>query len=229
AFIMIIDAYAQQTRRHQNDDPNMEQTTAQQRRADALTQLVENTNLTGLAPTLGGDRPTIMAMMDYHKLQTDAWDAGVLPNGYPIPASELRRLCCDANLIPVVLGGESEPLDVGRTQRFVTLPIRKALTIRDKHCAFPECDIPASNCDAHHITSWWEGGPTNLNNLTLLCGYHHAMIEPDRQNARDQWQVKMHTDGYPIFHPPNRFSPTGPLRHADAPPLNPEPDLYLDP
>jgi len=200
-------------------DPLAETLTPWQRNADALIQLIQDAQNHTQAPTLGGDRPTILVTLDYNKLQTQAADAGLLPDEQPLSAGDLRRLCCDANLIPAVLDGTSLPLDVGATNRFVTNPIRKALTLRDKHCAFPYCDTPAVQCDAHHITPWWAGGPTNLHNLVLLCPTHHALIEPDKHTTRDQWKVTIHTDGHPIFTPPKHHPNKQPMRNPHAPPL----------
>jgi len=132
------------------------------------------------------------------------------PDNAPLSAGDLRRLCCDANLVPAVLGADSEPLDIGRAGRFVTPPIRKALTLRDKHCAFPRCDTPAIRCDAHHLVPWWDGGPTTMSNLVLLCPEHHGLIEPDRNASRDQWQVHINSDGHPVFTPPGRFGQPDP-------------------
>ena len=208
AFKVLIEAHAAQARRDQNDanTPSSQETTVLQRRADALINLVQTAQTGGKAPTLAGDRPVITITLDYHKLQAGAFDAGILPDGQPLSPGDLRRLCCDANLIPAVLGSDSEPLDVGRTSRFVTSPIRKALTIRDKTCAYPNCDKPAALCDAHHIIPWFDGGATRLDNLVLLCPYHHGLIEPDKYSTRDQWTVHIHDDGHPIFKPPGRLS-----------------------
>ena len=218
-FRTLIDAWAQQTRRDDIDTntPPAEQPTPLQRRADALLALIQAAQTGGRAPTLAGDRPVITITLDYHKLIAQAADAGVLPDGAPLSASDLRRLACDANLIPAVLGAESEPLDIGRANRFVTPALRKALTLRDKHCAHPNCDKPAHLCDAHHIVPWWDGGPTNLNNLVLLCPYHHGLIEPDKYGGRDQWTIKIH-DGHPIFKPPRRHPDRTASRDGDTGP-----------
>ena len=204
AFRTLIDAYAQQARRDSIDNPatGAEDVTPLQRRADALISLTQAAQTGGQAPTLAGDRPVVTVTLDYHKLLAGAADAGLLHDGSPLAAGDLRRLCCDANLIPVVLGGPSEPLDVGRSQRFVTPAIRTALTLRDNHCAFPRCDKPAHLCDAHHIAPWYHGGNTNLDNLVLLCPYHHGLIEPDKHAGREQWTVTITSDGHPLFTPP---------------------------
>jgi HNH endonuclease len=58
----------------------------------------------------------------------------------------------------------------------VPTALRKALVVRDEHCAFPGCDRPQSWCDAHHVVHWADGGETNLDNLLLLCRPHHRML-----------------------------------------------------
>ena len=85
-------------------------------------------------------------------------------------------MCCDAEVIPAVLGTDSEVLDVGRTQRLVTAAIWKALVARDLHCRFPHCTRPPMMSHAHHIQHWVDGGETCLDNMILLCGHHHRLI-----------------------------------------------------
>ncbi|MBK8446843.1 MAG: DUF222 domain-containing protein [Micropruina sp.] len=70
-----------------------------------------------------------------------------------MPGSVLRRLLCDADILPIVLDGDTQPLDVGRAQRLLTPPIRAALEIRDQGCVFPGCDKPPAACHAHHIVN----------------------------------------------------------------------------
>ena len=74
-----------------------------------------------------------------------------LDTGESLSATAVRRLACDCELIPMVLGSEGQALDVGRAQRLVTLAIWTALVVRDGHCAFPGCHAPPIACDAHHI------------------------------------------------------------------------------
>jgi hypothetical protein len=80
----------------------------------------------------------------------------------------VRRWACDAEIVPVVLGSKSEPLDVGRLSRTVTDAIRRALNLRDGGCAFPGCSRRPRRCHAHHIRHWLDHGPTCLDNLVLL-------------------------------------------------------------
>ena len=104
---------------------------------------------------------------------------GTLPDGDPISAGQARRLACTADLIPAVLGTDSEPLDLGRTTRLFTPAQRKALMIRDRHCKADGCDIPATFCEAHHLNPWARGGKSDLTNGVLLCSFHHHRIHDD--------------------------------------------------
>lgn len=87
----------------------------------------------------------------------------------------VRRLACEADLIPAVLGTDSEVLDLGRTRRLVPPALRLAAWLRDASCTWPGCTVPAQWCDAHHATPWWRGGSTSLANTALLCGRHHTL------------------------------------------------------
>ena len=184
--------------------------TGDQRRADALLALAAAWQDAHHAPSVAGDRPRIVVTMREVDLRDRAEQAGLLPSGAEISAGDLRRLCCDADLTPVVLGSQSEVMDVGRTQRLVTPPIRRALSIRDGGCTFPGCQTPDSRCDAHHIIPWWAGGITALSNLVLLCPHHHGIVEPPRLwevPPPDRWEVRLDQHGRPEFIPPRRRDP----------------------
>ena len=101
---------------------------------------------------------------------------GDTETGHALSAATIRLLACDTTIIPIMLGANSEPLDVARATRTIPTAIRRALVNRDKHCAFPGCDRPPRWADGHHITHWADGGDTALNNLVLLCGHHHDLI-----------------------------------------------------
>jgi hypothetical protein len=149
-----------------------------QRRADALIEICRLALAEGQLPDNGGDRPQITVTIAYDPLRRSL-GTGTLDNGEPLSAATARRLACDARILPIILNGDSQILDAGRTRRTATGPLRRALNTRDKGCAFPGCDRPPRWCDAHHIISWTDGGPTDLNNLVLLCGYHHRLIHDD--------------------------------------------------
>ena len=87
-----------------------------------------------------------------------------------------RRLACDASLTRVVLGPESQPLDVGRRTRLIPPAVRTALVVRDRGCTYPGCDRGPQWTDAHHVQHWADGGSTSLDNLVLLCRQHHRTV-----------------------------------------------------
>src|SRR6266511_3204623 len=111
------------------------------RMADALVELADRALRGGDLPTQGGEKPTLVLTLDYTKLAAEV-GTGTLDTGDHLPAGTVRRLACDAKIIPAVLGGPSQPLDLGRAQRTVTAALRRALVLRDAGCTFPGCDLP---------------------------------------------------------------------------------------
>jgi hypothetical protein len=101
---------------------------------------------------------------------------GTCDSGDVLSPATVRRLACDAGILPVVLGRDGEPLDVGREQRLVTRSMRHLLWVRDAGCTFPGCTAPPGWTDAHHIVHWARGGPTSVANLALLCRRHHQHV-----------------------------------------------------
>ncbi len=179
------------------------------RRADALVRLAQIAANSRDLPAQGGDRPQVQVTMSFDDLQRCLGRAEVLNNGQPLSPGAARRLCCDADLIPVVLGGDSEPLDVGRTRRLFTKSQRQLLTLRDQGCAFPSCDASPAACQGHHIVPWVDGGNTDLDRAVLVCPYHHRVVEPDGGlSPEQQWEV--HLDPVtmlPWFTPPAHVDP----------------------
>ncbi len=106
-----------------------------------------------------------------------------LDGGALLGPETVRKLACDAAVIPAVLDADGHVLDLGRTRRLFTPAQVQALWLRDRHCTFPGCQTPASWCDAHHVTHWADGGPTDLTNAALLCGRHHTIVHRDRLTA----------------------------------------------
>ncbi len=126
-------------------------------------------------PQAGGEKPHVSVTVDLDTLRAGTGTA-TLGSGVPITAGTARRLACDATIIPTVLGTAGEPLDLGRAARLVSTAQRRALVLRDQGCRFPGCDRPPQWTDAHHLTSWADGGPTDLDNLLLLCRWHHTAV-----------------------------------------------------
>jgi len=92
-----------------------------------------------------------------------------------LPIDAVKRLLCDCSLVTVVEDGNGQPLDVGRKQRTVSTPLRRALYARDRGCTFPGCHRKRY-LDGHHLEHWINGGETNPDNMTLLCTHHHKLL-----------------------------------------------------
>lgn len=145
------------------------------RRADALLEIVaRGVASPGAAPST--DRAKVVVTIDLPVLEGRVHGAGLALTGQVLSADTVRRLACDAEVIPAVLGTAAAPLDVGRAHRLVPPAIRHAAWIRDGGCTYPSCSVPPSWCDAHHVTHWADGGSTSLANTALLCGRHHTVV-----------------------------------------------------
>jgi hypothetical protein len=100
----------------------------------------------------------------------------------------LRRLACDAGTVLMVEGGDGTPLDAGRRRRTTTAALRRALQRRDRSCTFPGCHA-TRHLHAHHVVHWADGGPTDLSNLVLICGFHHRFVHAAG------WSIEVRPDG----------------------------------
>jgi hypothetical protein len=88
----------------------------------------------------------------------------------------VQTLACTADLVPVLVDENHQPLDVGDTQYPFPPKIRTAIITRDRGCTYPGCGAPAPWCDVHHLTTFRHGGPTSIDNGALLCGRHHRYV-----------------------------------------------------
>jgi hypothetical protein len=166
-----------------------------QARADALVEVCRLALRTGELPDSGGEPPQLAVTVALDPL-TRRLGVGRLDGGDRVSPSAVRRLACDARILPLLLGGTGQVLDAGRARRLATGPLRRALVVRDRGCCFPACDRSPRWADAHHIRSWTRGGGTDLANLVLLCRHHHRLIH------EGDWTVRMAADGLPEFLPP---------------------------
>jgi hypothetical protein len=143
-----------------------------QRRGEAFCALLEQVPSDGL-PTHGGTATSVVVTIDLDSLTRAVGTAG-LSTGGTMTATEVRRLACTANLLPAVLGGAGEILDLGRSRRLFSPGQRKAMAIRDRRCRAEDCQIPVAWCEAHHAAApWATGGRTDLKDGLLLCSFHH--------------------------------------------------------
>jgi hypothetical protein len=166
---------------------------------EAFADVISLASRSGDLPSEAGERPHISVTLDFETLRRGVGHA-VLDGDHYLSAAQARRIACDAKIIPVVMGGGSEALDLGRSKRTVSVAQRKALHARDRGCAFPSCSRPPKWTDAHHVTFWADGGATDLDNLVLLCRRHHVLVH------HSQWRITM-TGGVPTFIPPRHVDP----------------------
>ena len=145
------------------------------RRADALLEIVARGVAAGdrLPVT---DKAKLVVTVEHDVLAGQLRGTGAAMTGDVLSVATVRRLACDAAIIPMVLGTKGEPLDLGRARRLVTKGLRAALWHRDQGCSFPGCTIPPQWTDAHHVQHWWAGGRTSLLNTALLCRRHHTHV-----------------------------------------------------
>lgn len=144
-------------------------------------------------PHSGGLAATVVVTMTLESL-LGGLQAAAVCDGSRISAAEARRLACRAGIVPVVLGGRSEPLDVGRRRRFHTRPQRLALGIRDGGCSARDCDRPPGDCHAHHEVRWADEGHTSVTDGRLLCPRHHTLAHDPR------YEMTAHPDRQVSFH-----------------------------
>ena len=170
-----------------------------QRRYDALMTVVRR----GVAGSEGQPttaKATLIVTLDLGTLKRSlAETGGQLPGcgatvaGASVSAESIRRLACEADIIPMVLDGPSEVVDQGRRHRLVTPGQRVRLAVRDKGCTVPGCTVPATWCDAHHVIPWARGGRSDLSNYALLCPRHHTWVhERDLTATVDDHGVRWH-------------------------------------
>ncbi len=121
-----------------------------ERRGDGLAELCRQRLDAADLPTVGGQRPHLTVTVPLAELETRARTA-VLDHGGALTPAQLRMLACDCEVIPVVLDGAGQPIDIGRVTRVVPRHMRRAIAARDRGCAFPGCERPPS---------WYQAGAT---------------------------------------------------------------------
>lgn len=149
------------------------------RRADALIDLVRR----AVSAPEGVPRQaktSLVVTIKLDELRQQCRGAGIALGDEPLPIETVRRLACDAQVIPAVLGSHGEVLEQGRAERLFNRPQIRHLWLRDKHCTFPGCTKPATWCDAHHLIHWADGGPTDTSHGALLCQRHHTVVHTNR-------------------------------------------------
>ncbi len=150
--------------------------TTSQRRADALGDLARSFLEGSESPVVGGERPHLNVHVDLAAFTGQGGRLHETEDGIVLDPYSVDQLVCDASISRIVFGPGSEVLDVGRKTRLVPAGLRRAVVARDRNCVVPGCGRPARWCDVHHRVPWSDGGETVLDNLALLCRYHHTRI-----------------------------------------------------
>lgn len=181
-----------------------------QRNHDALRDLGLRILRSGILPESGGAPVTIVVRADLADVVgTDGPDGPRPPDGLwqsehgdLVRAETLMALAGDAEVVPVLFDRTRSDcqLFLGRTHRIANRAQRRALTARDGGCSFPHCTAPASWCEVHHVIAWAIGGLTDIDNLCLVCPFHHREFE------RRGWAVVM-ARGRPHWRPPTWVDP----------------------
>ena len=184
-----------------------------QRHGDALAEIISRTARADDLPTTGGERAVVTVIISLAELEQRAEAAMLNAFGYT-SISQLRRWCCEAKVLPAVLGSQGEVLDLGRAQRLATPAQRRALVIRDRGCTRPGCTRGPKWCQVHHVVSWIDDGLSDLDNMILVCARHH------RELHHTGWTVRIR-HGTPEFTPPEWLDPERkPIRNtAHQPPV----------
>ena len=180
-FSAALDA-AVAAERAKHDD---EERTFEQLKVDAFVSLV-----TGVRT---GERrhPEVLVLVDHDTLATGVHERTVCEtnDGSPLPVETVRRMCCEADIIPIVLNGEGVALDAGRSRRVATASQRRALRAMYRTCGFPGCTVRFGDCEIHHVIEWIkQRGPTDLDNLLPLCSRHHHLVH------EGHWSLTLHPD-----------------------------------
>jgi hypothetical protein len=175
-----VDVLAKPQRDAETSEPDPRTPAA--RRADALLDLV------GRAVSAPDGVPrqaktALVVTVDLDVLRRTRRGAGITLGGELLTTDTVRRLACDAELVPMVLGSAGQVLDQGTASRLFAPAQVRHLWLRDRGCTFPGCSKPPTWTDAHHLIHWADGGPTDLSNAALLCRSHHTVVHRHRYTA----------------------------------------------
>jgi hypothetical protein len=144
-----------------------------QRLHDALDEACSKLLKSADLPSVGGAPASVIVTIDLEDLLAKTGLAETA-DGSQLTSDQLLRIADEADIWPTIIDRNGVPLALGRTRRLASPGQTMALIARDAGCSFPGCTHPPQWCDRHHILDWILGGLTDLDNLTLLCRYHHT-------------------------------------------------------
>ena len=166
-----------------------------QRVHDALDEACARLLKMADQPVSGGTPASVIVTIGLDDLLAKAGLAET-SDGSQLSVDQLLRIADEADIWPTIINHKDVPLALGRSQRLASPGQTMALIARDPGCSFPGCTHPPSYCDRHHILDWINGGLTDLDNLTLLCRYHHTHF------LQKGWTCRINTDRLPEWTPP---------------------------
>ena len=191
-FATYLEAYTNPRKEGTERDP-LRRLPYPRRLGQALCAFLEHVD-PGRLPLHSGDATTVVVTVPLDSLREELGTADLLgspavpgdsPTDGGLSAADVRRLACTAQIIPAVLGGPSEVLDLGRSRRLFSPAQRKALLLRDRRCRAEGCEVSGTWAEAHHRDAWSTGGRTDLDEGVLLCHPHHRRIHDQR--FRSEW------------------------------------------
>jgi hypothetical protein len=151
-------------------------------------------------PAVGGTPASVIVTIGVDELLQRAGLAETT-DGSTLTADQLLRIADQAEIWPTITDRNGVPLALGRTRRIASRGQTMALIAREGGCSFPGCDHPPQWCDRHHVLDWILGGRTDLDNLTLLCRYHHTHF------LQKDWSCRINADGLPEWTSPHWIDP----------------------
>ena len=166
-----------------------------QRQHDALAAVLDAALRTDNLPAAGGTPTTLLLTMPWADFLSDH-GIGHYADGTLVSARTARQLADQADIAFCFTSAKGAVLDLYRSRRIASPAQTLALIARDAGCSFPGCDVAPQWCERHHVIAWYDGGDTNIANLTLVCSYHH------HQFAQRGWQCRINDDGLPVWIPP---------------------------
>lgn len=164
-------------------------------------------------------RAEVSVVIDLKTLRSGLHDHSIIRNGHEaeLPLETIRRMACEAEIIPVVLNSKGVVIDIGRASRLATRYQRKAIEAMYSHCAIPDCKAPIAQCQPHHISYWRDDGPTDMKNLVPLCPHHHRNVHEGNWKLNllmpDRELIVTYPDGHASSACPSNSKPQERTHH----------------